>query len=73
MPPFAWFSISLLSDSYTLVCLLCPSTDLKDDGMVTVHIDAEQMGVGTATCGPDVLSQYRVPVAPTTFTFTLDF
>lgn len=47
--------------------------DLKDDGKVTVHIDAAQMGVGTATCGPDVLPQYRVPVAPTTFSFTFSF
>lgn len=47
--------------------------DLRDDGMVTIHIDAEQMGVGTATCGPDVLSKYRVPVAPTTFTFNFAF
>ena len=36
---------------------------------VTVHLDAEQTGVGTATCGPDVLPKYYVPVVPRTFTF----
>lgn len=43
--------------------------DLKADGMVTVHLDAEQTGVGTATCGPDVLPKYRIPVQDTKFAF----
>lgn len=43
--------------------------ELTDDGLVTVHLDAEQTGVGTATCGPDVLPKYRVEIAPTEFTF----
>lgn len=47
---------------------------LVDDGMVTVHIDAAQTGVGTATCGPnDVLPKYRLPVAPYDFSFSLTF
>ena len=37
--------------------------------MVTVHLDAEQTGVGTATCGPDVLPKYRIPVHDTPFSF----
>ncbi len=44
---------------------------LKDTGVVTVHLDVEQSGVGTATCGPGVLSQYRVAVKPYQFSFTL--
>lgn len=43
--------------------------DLKADGLVTVHLDAAQTGVGTATCGPDILPKYRIPVEPTDFTF----
>lgn len=43
--------------------------ELKRTGVVTVHIDAEQAGVGTATCGPGVLPQYRVPVENTEFEF----
>lgn len=43
--------------------------ELNDDGLVTVHLDAEQTGVGTATCGPDVLPKYRIPVVPTKFSF----
>lgn len=46
---------------------------LVDDGMVTVHLDAHHTGVGTATCGPDVLDKYAVPIVPSPFTFTLDF
>lgn len=45
--------------------------DLVDDGLVTVHLDAAQTGVGTSTCGPDVLPKYQIPVTPTTFTFYL--
>ncbi len=45
--------------------------ELEDDGLITVHIDAEQTGVGTATCGPDVYDRYRLPIEPTTFTFYL--
>lgn len=43
--------------------------ELVDDGKVTLHIDAVQTGVGTATCGPDVLPKYYVPLEPTEFTF----
>ena len=44
-------------------------SDLIPGNSVTVHIDAEQTGVGTATCGPDVLPKYYVPVPPTKFSF----
>lgn len=45
--------------------------ELVDDGLITVHLDALQTGVGTATCGPDVLWKYCVPVEPVEFTFFL--
>lgn len=45
--------------------------ELKDTGVVTVHLDAAQAGVGTATCGPGVLPQYRVEVKPYQFDFTI--
>ncbi len=34
--------------------------ELKRDGRITVHIDAEQSGVGTASCGPGVQPLYQV-------------
>lgn len=43
--------------------------DLRPDGFVTIHIDAEQTGVGTATCGPDVRHAYRLYPVPYRFTF----
>ncbi|MDE6269882.1 MAG: DUF4981 domain-containing protein [Muribaculaceae bacterium] len=45
--------------------------ELEADGLVTVHLDALQTGVGTATCGPDVLPKYRIAVEPVNFTFYL--
>ena len=45
--------------------------ELQTNGKVTIHLDAEQSGVGTATCGPGVLPQYRVPVNEQRFEFTL--
>lgn len=44
---------------------------LKRSGTVTIHLDAEQAGVGTATCGPGVLPQYLVPVKKTMFEFVI--
>ncbi len=43
--------------------------DLKDDGLVTIHVDAAQTGVGTATCGPDILPKYFIPIQPINFDF----
>lgn len=45
--------------------------DVKSDGMLTVHLDAAQTGVGTATCGPDVYAHYQLPIKPYDFTFYL--
>lgn len=44
-------------------------SDLTPGNFLTVHLDAEQTGVGTATCGPDVLPKYYLPIVPTHFTF----
>ena len=45
--------------------------DLERNGRITVHLDTEQAGVGTATCGPGVQPQYRVPLTEQSFEFTL--
>lgn len=44
---------------------------LERNGRITLHIDAVQAGVGTATCGPGVRPEFRVPVEPCDFEFTL--
>lgn len=46
--------------------------ELERSGNLTVHLDAEQAGVGTATCGPGVRPEYRVKVAERTFEFVLE-
>lgn len=45
--------------------------ELERDGKVTVHLDAEQAGVGTATCGPGVLPGYLTPLTKQNFEFTI--
>jgi beta-galactosidase len=45
--------------------------ELLPEEMFTVHIDAKQMGIGTATCGPSVLPQYLIPLKKTTFEFII--
>ncbi|MGL5683941.1 MAG: glycoside hydrolase family 2 TIM barrel-domain containing protein [Marinifilaceae bacterium] len=42
---------------------------LQRNGNVTIHMDAVQAGIGTATCGPGVLPAYRVQAEKTGFDF----
>lgn len=44
---------------------------LERNGRITLHLDAVQAGVGTATCGPGVRPEFRVPLTPMEFEFTL--
>lgn len=46
--------------------------ELIDDGAITVHLDAAQTGIGTATCGPGVLPKYQLPI-DTTYEFMFRF
>ncbi len=58
---------------YTDQCLDVAThiNELRREGKVTVHLDAEQAGVGTATCGPGVLLPYQVPLREKQFNFTI--
>jgi beta-galactosidase len=47
--------------------------ELYDDGLITVHLDAVQTGVGSATCGPDVLLKYQPKIVPYHFNFHFKF
>ena len=42
-------------------------TELLPRDEVVVHVDVAHRGLGTASCGPDVLDRYRV--RPGTFEF----
>jgi len=46
-------------------------TDLKPGRSLVVHVDVEHRGVGTASCGPDVLPQYEIPTGTHTFAYRL--
>lgn len=43
--------------------------ELEKTAVNSLHIDAEQMGLGTATCGPGVLEPYRIKIEPKEFKF----
>ena len=47
------------------------TVDLKDNGKIYVRLDLRQRGLGTASCGPDTLEEYRIQ--PGRRTFTLQF
>lgn len=47
------------------------TSELRPRPEITWHLDAAQHGLGTASCGPDVLPQYRLETAPFSFSLTL--
>ena len=65
------FQFSIVPFSDVLLEKARHINELERDGLVTVHLDAEQAGVGTATCGPGILPQYLVPLKKQSFEFTL--
>ena len=68
VPEMAFFNVGTLDDVLEKARHI---NDLERNGRITVHLDAEQAGVGTATCGPGVQPQYRVPLTEQSFEFTL--
>ncbi len=46
-------------------------TDLKPVRSLVVHVDVAHRGVGTASCGPDVLPRYEIPTGKHTFAYRL--
>ncbi|MFZ9627991.1 MAG: glycoside hydrolase family 2 TIM barrel-domain containing protein [Ilumatobacteraceae bacterium] len=50
----------------------CPHESvLQPDDHVEVHIDVAHRGLGTASCGPDVLPQYRIAAGTYRFAYRL--
>lgn len=58
-----WTSRALVRAKHTI--------DLHSSGRTWVNVDLAQHGIGSASCGPGVLPQYRLDAAPVTFTFEL--
>jgi beta-galactosidase len=46
-------------------------TELTRRRFLTVHVDAAQRGLGTASCGPDTLPQYRIPAGTHTWSYAV--
>lgn len=44
------------------------TNELKKRGYITLNLDHRMMGLGSASCGPDTLPQYRIKAEPTEFT-----
>ncbi|MEO6122306.1 MAG: glycoside hydrolase family 2 TIM barrel-domain containing protein [Ilumatobacteraceae bacterium] len=45
--------------------------DLVARDQLVVHLDVAHRGLGTASCGPDVLDRYRIPAGRFTFAYRL--
>lgn len=45
--------------------------ELRAEQQVWVHLDVAHRGLGTASCGPDVLPQYRLPAGTFRFAYRL--
>ena len=65
------FQFSVVPFSDSVIDRATHINQLSRDGLLTIHLDAEQSGVGTATCGPGVALKYRVPIQSATFEFVL--
>ena len=48
-------------------------TDLPPSDGLHVHLDAAHRGLGTASCGPDVLPQYRIKPGRYRFAYRISF
>ena len=46
-------------------------TELEPADVLIVSIDAAHRGLGTASCGPDVLDRYRIPAGTYDFAYRL--
>jgi len=46
-------------------------TDIAPRKTLVVHVDVAHRGVGTASCGPDILERYRVLTGKHTFSYRL--
>ncbi len=47
------------------------TTDLKARAETILYLDAAHRGLGTASCGPDVLERHRIPAGKHAWAFTL--
>jgi beta-galactosidase len=46
-------------------------TDVSPGRSLVVHVDVAHRGLGTASCGPDVLPRYEIPTGTHTFAYRL--
>ena len=46
-------------------------TDLRPRKTLVVHADVAHRGLGTASCGPDIMDRYRIPVGQHRFSYRL--
>ncbi len=63
---------SALHHSWTDLDAARHTVDLPQATATFVHLDAAHRGLGTASCGPDVLPRYRVPVGAHRWSWRID-
>jgi beta-galactosidase len=66
--PACWFTARRWSTEQLDAAL--HRTDLTPGDTVWLHLDHGQQGIGSQSCGPGVLPEYRLTAAPATFSFT---
>jgi len=66
-------ALHISATRFTNVDLLAAAheTDLAPRRSLVVKVDVAHRGIGTASCGPDVLPQYEIPVGTHDFTYRL--
>lgn len=57
-PGILEFSVSRFSENQLYAAN--HTCELRDEGRIFLHLDLKQRGVGTASCGPDVSSSYKI-------------
>jgi hypothetical protein len=66
------FSFSAHHFSQSLLTSARHREDLKNENMVFLSLDGFVRGTGTASCGPDVFSQYQIDSSkPLAFSFAI--
>ena len=66
-------SAALVGDHLTAADMFAARTltDLRPHKELTAHLDVAHRGLGTASCGPDTLPQYRVQPGAYRFAYRL--
>ena len=64
-------AVSVVEHPAEVLYAAANAADLVPDGRLWLHVDVAHRGVGTASCGPDVAPEHRIPAGTYTLAFWL--